>query len=218
MARRQEKERALVLRRKGFSYSQIKSELGVSKSTLSGWLKDIPLSQKRMRELRDNSQIRIEKTRETKRIKREDRLSLVYKKVSDDLGELTDREFFVAGLFLYWAEGGKTTPYSISLSNTDPSMIRYYLKWLNKLQVPKDKVKIRLQLYKDMDINYEISFWSDILSLPKSCFRNPYIKKSNLSDVSFKGFGHGTCNAIVDSRDVAEYVHQGLKRISKMFS
>ena len=51
----------------------IKEELGISKSTLSGWLKDLPLSDKRISELQSNSQIRIEKSRITKQKKKDGR-------------------------------------------------------------------------------------------------------------------------------------------------
>lgn len=52
MARRIDKNKAIKMRESGMSYSQIKAELGVSKSTLSLWLRDLPLSDERIRELR----------------------------------------------------------------------------------------------------------------------------------------------------------------------
>jgi len=65
MARRLDKEKAIKLRLEGQSYSQIKAELGVSKSTLSGWLGDYPLSSERINELRAHSFKRIERYRNT---------------------------------------------------------------------------------------------------------------------------------------------------------
>ena len=64
------KEKVLAMRLKGMSYSQIKSEIKVSKSTLSLWLQKYPLSEKRIRELRDWNPQRIEKCRITKENKR----------------------------------------------------------------------------------------------------------------------------------------------------
>jgi hypothetical protein len=65
------------------SYSQIKQAIGVSKSTLSGWLKDYPLSKERIDELRGKSERRIERYRETMRKKREKRLLDIYEKERD---------------------------------------------------------------------------------------------------------------------------------------
>ena len=71
MARFRDHAKALILRKQGKSYSQIKTILKVSKSTLSLWLRDYPLSRQRIRELRDWSEQRIEKCRETKRKKKD---------------------------------------------------------------------------------------------------------------------------------------------------
>ena len=145
------KTKALILRKKGMSYSEIKEKLGVSKSTLSYWLRDLPLSRERINALRAHSPKRIEKFRNTMRMKREARLSQVYVQVSKTIRSLSSRELFIAGLFLYWGEGGKTKAYAITLANTDPRMIRFYLVWLRALGVPEEKIKIRLHLYSDMD-------------------------------------------------------------------
>jgi transcriptional regulator with XRE-family HTH domain len=217
MARRKDKEKAIVLRKQGMSYSQIKNELGISKSTLSGWLRDMPLSTQRVNELRANSTRRIELFRNTMRQKREERLTKVFSRVANDIGKTSDREFFIAGFFLYWAEGGKTTPYSITLSNTDPKMIRAFLQWLALIEVPQEKIKIRLHLYSDMVPRKETVYWAKELSLSKKHFMKPYIKRSKMADLTYSTHGHGTCNAMVHGRDIAEYVHQGLRYISSQY-
>ena len=60
-----ERIKAIKLRKEGRSYSQIKKELRVSKSSLSLWLRQYPLSEKRLRELRDFNEQRIERFRNT---------------------------------------------------------------------------------------------------------------------------------------------------------
>ena len=62
MARVKDRQRALELRLQGRSYSQIKKELGVSKSTLSEWLRQYPLTQERIRQLQKegNNEAKIE--------------------------------------------------------------------------------------------------------------------------------------------------------------
>lgn len=217
MARYKEKAEALTLRKKGMSYSAIKEKLGVSKSTLSYWLGDLPLSREQINELRAHSPKRIEKYRNTMRVKREKRMNAVYEVIGQDLNILTKREIFVAGFFLYWGEGGKTKTYSITFSNTDPSMIRFYLRWVKQLGVPDKKVKVRLHLYTDMNIEEKIKFWVKTINVTEEQFTQPYIKSSKASNLKYRGFGHGTCNIIIDNRDVSEYVLQGLKYLSAQF-
>jgi transcriptional regulator with XRE-family HTH domain len=207
------KSKAIELRKKGMSYSQIKNEFGISKSTLSGWLFDMPLSEDKIRKLRDFNPMRIERCRNTKMKKRENRLSLVYKKVSEDIGKINKRELFLVGLFLYWGEGSKTSKYTTAFTNTDPMMVKFFIRWVTEcLGVKKTNLDILLHLYKDMNIKDSTDFWVKELKIPVSQFKKPYIKDSKLSGLTYKsGFGKGTCNVRIYNRDVKEYITQALK-------
>ena len=168
MARREEKQKAIEMRKKGMSYSQIKSVLGIAKSTLSGWLEDYPLTEKRIKELRGCNQ-KIERCRETKRKKKEARLNNFYKEEKIKLFPINKKELYLAGIFLYWGEGSKNQSAArLTISNTDPAMIKFFIYWFEKsLGVSRDKMKVQLQLYSDMVVNREIDFWSKILKLDK---------------------------------------------------
>lgn len=216
MARKQEKNLAIKLRSEGMSYSQIKDKLGISKSTLSGWLSEMPLSKTRLDELQRNEMV-IEKIRAAKLKTRTTRLNEVKQDVLKLLTPISKREFLIAGFFLYWAEGGKTTTYTATLSNTDPRMIRAFIKWLQLLEVSIDKMYIRLHLYIDMDETKEIDYWSKELKISKKHFRKSYIKKSKLSELTYISRGHGTCNVIMPGRDIAEYIVQGQAAIADLF-
>ena len=101
MAKRAEHSIVINLRKEGWSYSQIKKRVKVSKSTLSLWLRDYPLSEPRLRELRDFNEQRIENFRKTMRTKRERRLAKVDKIQKQKLLPLTRRDLLIGGLCLY---------------------------------------------------------------------------------------------------------------------
>lgn len=216
MARAKDREIAITLRKSGMSYSQIKNTLGVGKGTLSAWLKDFPLSEERINQLLWKNEKRIERYRETRRQTKQKRLDKFYLEEKRKIFPLTERDIFIAGLFLYWGEGAKTMSKEVSVSNTDPSMINFFLDWSYKyLKVPKEKIYICLHLYNDMDISKEISFWSKKLNIPKNQFRKSYIKKTYLKDITYKrGFGHGTCNARINDARLSERVLMSIKSIS----
>lgn len=220
MARLKDHEKALALRKQEMSYSQIKKKLKVSKSTLSLWLRDYPLSKKRIRELRDWNEQRIEKYRETMRKKREERLKQFYKKQKKLVFPLTKRESFLVGLFLYWGEGSKTQPTMLSISNTDPSVIKFFITWSAKsLEIPKEKIKIQLHLYEDMDIKKEMQFWSKTLNVPLNQFTKPYIKKTSSIRINHKGgFGHGTCNARIGNARISEKILMTIRSIADKYN
>ena len=219
MALYKEKSKAIQLRKKGYSYSQIKEKLGIGKGTLSGWLAEYPLSEKRIRELRDNNPQRIERYINTMRKKREAKFSIEFERAKRDIGKITNRELSIVGFFIYWAEGGKTMRNTATFSNTDPSMLKVYLKWLEILKISKDKLKIKLHLYKDMDKDIEISFWSRELGIPRSRFNKTLVKDSKMSDLSYKkSFGHGTCNIILHDTTTAMYILMGIKFIANVMN
>ncbi|OGM93359.1 hypothetical protein A2333_02875 [Candidatus Wolfebacteria bacterium RIFOXYB2_FULL_49_7] len=219
MARVKDKEKAIQLRLTGKSYSQIKSELGVSKSTLSGWLKEYPLSKEQFGEL-NVVERRVESYISTCKIRKEQILKEVYDKEKKEIFPLSKRDLFVAGLFLYWGEGGKTDKGSLVLSNTNPAVIKFGVYWMeNTLGVKKDKITARLHLYKDMNIDDEINFWSKELGFKKDQFSNPYIKNSNKAALTYKvGFGHGTCNIRIGNVILRNKVLMGLKAVEDHFN
>ena len=218
MAKFEDRAKALEFRKSGYSYSQIKSILNVSKSTLSRWLDNYPLPEERIRELRDWSSRRIERCRETKRLKREKRLKEFYDEQNKLILPLNDRELFLCGLFLYWGEGSKRAAGRLIISNTDPSIIKFFIKWLGMLDINKEKIHVHLHLYKDMNINEKIKYWSNILDIPKSQFTKPYIKNTFQYNINHKGsFGQGTCNITVNDARISERILMGIKAISDNF-
>lgn len=199
------------------SYSQIQAEVKVSKSTLSLWLRDLPLSKERILKLGAWSQRRIESCRNTKARKKQDRLGAVYKSASADIGKLTNREIFLGGLFLYWGEGTKSKDCAVEITNTDPAMIRFGLLWFEMLGIPTEGLAIDLKIYKDMDIESAVLFWEKEIKVDQSQF-NVYIKKTNQSDITYKtGYGHGTCTLRYGSRDIHEYIMQSLRYLKTYF-
>jgi hypothetical protein len=221
MAHNKLREEAVALRKQGFTYGQIKRDLGIQKSTLSDWLSDLPLTTTQQNLLAKNKlrsrDLSREKFIETSRVKSVSRLKEVYQKQNKQLLPLSNRELFIAGLFLYWGEGEKRKG-RVSLSNTDPRIIKFYLYWLFEiLKVPKDKIVVRLQLYKDMNINESINFWSVTLDLQISQFRRTYIKKSNRDGLTYKSFGHGTCRIHLGDVHLSEKIAMSIKAISDRY-
>ena len=218
MAHTELKTKAITMRLSGMSYSQIKEVVPVSKSTLSVWLENYPLSQERIRELRDLSPKRIESYRATMKKKRDVRIALQGRRVQKDLKKFNKRELLVAGFFLFWGEGSKARRSEVSLANTDPAMIKFFLEWLTLLGANKDKVRFTIHLYEDMNMQNELKFWSKMLGYPLSAFYKPYIKKTKFSDITYRnGFGHGTCNVRYQNQDLNDYILSGLRQIRDLY-
>ncbi len=219
MARYADREKATQLRLQGKSYSEIKATLGIPKSTLSGWLQDYPLSPEKIRELRDLNPRRIENYRNTRAKQREARFQKDFDRVAEDIKKIMQRDLFVGGFFLYWAEGTKLRRASAELTNTNPAMLRCFIEWLSLLGVTKTRLRVLLQLYADMDAHAQVTYWSDQLGIPKDQFRKPYIKKSNRAGITYKGgYGQGTCTVIINDQQISSYIKMGVKYVMEIYA
>jgi len=202
------REKATRLRtEKELSYSEIKKRLGVPKSTLSYWLRDFPLSEKRLLELRrkgwKKGEAARERFRNTMRQKREKKFSKIYRKQKSLMRSMKNKKdiSYIAGLMLYLGEGNKKDNYIISISNTDPNLQRFFIRWSAEyLEISKEKLKAQLHLYENMDIEKEQKFWQNILGLKRSQFYKTQIRKFREGSFSYReSFRHGTCQVRFDS-------------------
>ncbi len=68
------------------------------------------------------------------------------------------------GLGLYWGEGNKKNKNSIRLGNTDPLLIRKFVRFLRSiLGVPARKLRFGLQIFSDLRPSTALAFWADTL-------------------------------------------------------
>lgn len=215
-----DRESALKLRKEGKSYSQIKKILRIPKSTLSSWLNHLPLTKQQIHLLRDVSESRIEKFRETMQQKKDIRAKIILEKQKKKLLPLTRRELFFCGLFLYLGEGTKVGDSTLSIANTDPNIIKFTLYWFTKiLQIPREKIRANLQLYRDMDIGTELNFWVTYLNLDMKQFNRPYIKETTRQRINHKGgFGHGTCALSFYSVNMKNEIIASIKAVTDKYS
>lgn len=214
MTKLQEKKTVVELRKQGKSYSDILKIIKVSKSSLSLWLKDVPLTKEQKLGLDDRRKRAVETYRITMKLKHQNKLDSYYNDQVKKLLPLSDKELMVAGLFLYSGEGNKVSRGSLNITNTDPSVIKFALYWITKsLKVDINKIHIKLHLYSDMDINKSTDFWAKELKISKKLFANPYIKKSKRADIDQKGYGHGTCGIWVHNTILKENIMMAIKAI-----
>jgi len=173
----------------------------------------------RIKELRDWNPRRIERYRATRLKNKTERLNKLYSKEKKTLLPLTKRDLFIGGLFLYWGEGTKANEARLAISNTNPAIIKFFIKWVTgPLKIPLKKLKVYLHLYSDMSVKKEIYFWSKTLSIPKNQFAKPYIKINSSKTINHKGgFGHGTCNVIIGDARLKEKILTNLKIIEDKF-
>lgn len=97
-------------------------------------------------------------------------------------------------------------------------MIRFFLAWLRQaIHYPDEQIKIKLHLYKDMNVGVETKYWKTITGLGNDHFAKPYIKETTLRGLTYKTRGHGTCNVIAGRLKYARPVFAGMEVVARMF-
>lgn len=131
---------------------------------------------------------------ETKRSRKPNRLQVaklaqieaLRAEADDRLKELSDREFLIAGLILYAAEGSKRDG-EVILANTDPRMIRFFCVWLRRFfDVDESRLRVRLYLHEGLDIGEANLFWEELTGIPVASFQKPYRAQADQSIRSSK--------------------------------
>ncbi|MDO8579749.1 MAG: hypothetical protein Q7R72_02660 [bacterium] len=181
------KIKAIELRRQGKTYSEIRSEVPVAKSTLSLWFLNVGLAdhqKQRITQKRIEGQKRGATARRTQRIKLQQK---IWSESEKEIGNLTKRELWLIGVALYWAEGSKEKAWGHStnakFSNSDPRMIRVFLLWLKTCMNIKERdiwFEIFIHEHKRSVISNVIKFWSRELGCSTSLFGKIYFKKNKI--------------------------------------
>lgn len=179
--RLEDKKRAIDLRIQGKTYNEIISSIpNLSKSTISGWLKDLKLSQKQKQNLEkhieENAHSAREKSNWMRSKKRLDGIQKIFEEAKKEYLHLSKNPFFLVCLSLYWAEGNKKSG-QFQFTNSDPCAINAIMRWLLKTcKIPKKDIKIRLYTHKIFsNENYE-KFWSGVTGIPISDFQKTILK------------------------------------------
>jgi hypothetical protein len=151
MSKIKEKERAIILRRKGFTYSEILKEIPVAKSSLSLWLRGVGLAKKQEQRL---TKKREEAQRKGAQARRNYRLVItrdIKDRARKEVGKISSRELWLIGTALYWAEGHKERRFGTLLrfGNSDVNMVKVYLKWLKVCGVSKKNTHFRIYLHEN---------------------------------------------------------------------
>jgi len=141
---RKDREQAVVLRKSGMSYSDIKSRMGVPRSTLSKWFRDQKWSNDIATDCanraRNNGAIRFAVLNTV----RQNRLGSLRKEARQDamldFEDLKYHPLFISGVIAYWMHGDMKSRNRVCFSSADPdkvSLFRVFLVRICGIERPK---------------------------------------------------------------------------------
>ena len=193
--RLEDKRKAISLRLRGKTYNEIIAIIpNLSKSTISGWLKNLEFNPKQKqnfeKHLEKISRSAREKSNWARSEKRRERIQKITENAEKEYPILSKNPFFLICLSLYWAEGNKKTEH-FQFTNSDSHAIKAIMRWLIKIcKIPKEEIKIRLYTHRIFDYEKYENFWSKITDIPVSNFQKTIFKETPHTikkNVNYKG-------------------------------
>ncbi len=201
MSENPRKESAIKLRKQGKSYREIGIELGIAKSTLSGWLRDVALTTDQRTHLKiqwlEGTAKALELARTTHRRKKQDRINLIAQEVGKYVKSVDKNRDFLEMLFvgLYLGDGFKNNG-RVGLGNADPDIVLLFVTLLRKLHHVQE-LKLRAQIFARSDQNETelITYWSSLLNIPTNRFHKTQFDKRTVNIKSRDNY-HGVCAVV----------------------
>jgi transposase len=174
--------KARALREQGLDYEQIAADLGVSKSSVSLWVRDMPRPEHlSYEECRKRSLEGLRRYWAAELPVREAERQAARVAASAEIGQLSDREVLIAGAIAYWCEGSKNKPHRridrVAFINSDPSLICLFMRFLAVAGIGRDRLCCRLYIHESADIAAAQQFWFEVTGLEPAQFARPTIKR-----------------------------------------
>lgn len=189
------RDKARVLRSRGASLNEITHRLKVPKSTVRYWCRDIELSDAQQQQIFHKQKLGGIKAAELMRRQRLLRTRQLVNQGKKEIGRLSPRELLLIGAALYWAEGYRKGDGEFGFTNSDPSMVKFMVRWLKEAcGVQKDRIHLRLCLnaaHRPRVDEIE-KFWAEVTRIPRSQFSKPTLirarhKKQYLNPSAYFG-------------------------------
>jgi hypothetical protein len=217
MKTRERNEARRMRREEGRSVKEIERLLGISRSTASRWVRDIPLTDAQRSALKRRNPIYNGQFRgaavnaERGRARR-----LAYQERGRLRAKHADA-LYVAGCMLYWAEGDKRR-HAARIANSDPALLRHFVRFLRVHFGVKDgQIRVTCNLFADHEARQrEIEdFWLATLGLSRDALCQSIINRySRYSQKKRKNkLPYGTCRVVVHSTEIVQTIFGSIQEL-----
>ena len=197
-----ERELARRLRRQGLSLRSIVQRIQCAKGSVSLWIRDIPLTDKQIKKLKDSQdrgRAKAANHPNSPKLKWQAiRTAISTQAEKEVASKISASDLKAVCTALYWAEGYKQSNALFVFANSDPDMIRLMMRFLIQVcKVSKDKFRGRVNIYPTLDIKKAEIYWSKISGIPRGQFHKPLVAVSRASKHKRKTLPFGTFRIII---------------------
>lgn len=172
------KEKAIKLRKQGYSIKEVAKILHIAKSTSSVWLNSINLDERAQTRLQERQILGQYKSMQVHRQKHEAASQVLLNNVREYVSRIAlSKELAkLHCALLYYCEGAKDTN-CVKFTNSDPTVIKLFLYLLRQaFHIDETKLRITLHLHEYHDEQEQKRFWQEVTQIPRAQFHKTWIK------------------------------------------
>jgi DNA-binding MarR family transcriptional regulator len=201
-----EREMARKLRQEGLSVREIEGRVGVARSSVSVWVRDVELTPEQREVLRCRPRPSNADAFRRRRL------------LSQSEGREAARRLeplHAMGCMLFWAEGSRSVD-AAKITNSDPALLRLAARFLRQyFDVRDEKFRVWCNLFADhLEKQHAIEqHWLDTLELPRECLTKSivnvysrYSKKRRRNKLPY-----GTCRLTVCDVRIAQHLYGAIQ-------
>jgi AcrR family transcriptional regulator len=201
---------AVKLRLEGLSMREIERRVGVARSTVSLWVRDV--------ELEDHQREAIAIQGQSARTRARAIYYRARRRRSQEEGRDVARRgepLHAAGCMLFWAEGSRHRNY-VQFTNSDPEMVAFFMRFLRHYFSPRDdSIRIACNLFADHEVRRrEIEdFWLATASLPRTSMTKTTVNNYSRSSKRTRKnkLPYGTCRVTVHDTRVVQHIYGAIQ-------
>lgn len=210
----EKKSKAQKLRQQGISIKEIAKIVSISRSTASVWCREIVLSEKQRKILKQKQTEAGSKGRSIgttlNKKQKEDSLLDATSKSKKLITHISKKELLLIATALYWAEGSKSKKTTgFQFINSDPQMILCMKKFLLEHNIKKEDITYSLQInmVHKSRITQVLNFWENLLQLENGQIKGPYFVNTQSKKIyNNHDTYYGICRLIVKKSTKLKYL------------
>jgi hypothetical protein len=214
--KREERELARRLRaEQGLPVKEIARVVGVSVSSVSLWVRDVPLTPEQEAALDARNPVRNGQRRGT--VSNSQRCRAVRQAAQEQGRQLARQNdpLHIKGCMLYWAEGSKRRN-SVTLTNADAGVVDLFLRFLRvSYGVTDDRVTLSVNCFLENGVSLDEihEWWLERLRLPSFCLRSPAVNRLSSASQRLKGhiLPYGTARLAVHSTFIVQSIYGAIQ-------
>ncbi len=174
------KEKAIELRKKGYSLREISEQFKIAKSTASAWLSSINLSMSAQKKLEKKQILGQYKTVLLKRKLKSLRIKADEEKAYGLVKNLSLSQGYIklSCALMWWCEGNKNSSF-LRFTSSDVTLIKNFLSLLRKgFALDESKFRALIHIHAYHNDQKQKAFWSQATQIPLNQFNKSFKKMS----------------------------------------